>query len=183
MIAGIISLMVMVTVIISTVMFLRNKKSNRILPHRRIRRRNKPPVKFNFPNHFRTPNKYMEKFLVQEPDVVVDNINCNNCNMVTKQPRPHMNVVSGHLWSLNQNGTIVSDHNSPQPPPPNAPALPPMLPGVKTGDRQWNVPTVSAIVPQLNPMRNGNRPIDSVNVALVSELKMRLDKRRLLNHY
>uniref|UniRef100_A0A8C8JJ48 Cadherin-related family member 1 n=1 Tax=Oncorhynchus tshawytscha TaxID=74940 RepID=A0A8C8JJ48_ONCTS len=109
MIAGVISLMVVVTVFISTIMFMRNKKSNRILPHRRIR-----------------------------------------------------SMVSGRHWP---------------PPPPNAPALPPLLPGGRPGDRQWVVPTVLGTVAQIKPKRNRNRPVDSVNAALVSELKMRLDQR------
>uniref|UniRef100_A0A4W5R5Z4 Cadherin-related family member 1 n=1 Tax=Hucho hucho TaxID=62062 RepID=A0A4W5R5Z4_9TELE len=145
MIAGVISLMVMVTVFISTIMFMRNKKSNRILPHRRIRRRNKPPVTFKFPN----PG---EKFLIQEPEVmVVDSVNCSNCNIASGHPLPpnhNMNVVTGHHWP---------------------------------GDRQWVVPTVLGTVAQIKPKRNRNRPVDSVNAALVSELKMRLDQRRLAN--
>uniref|UniRef100_A0A8C7PCC4 Photoreceptor cadherin n=1 Tax=Oncorhynchus mykiss TaxID=8022 RepID=A0A8C7PCC4_ONCMY len=152
MIAGVISLMVVVTVFISTIMFMRNKKSNRILPHRRIRRRNKPPVTFKFPNSG-------EKLLIQEPEVMVG-VNCSNCNIASGHPL-------GRHW--------------PPPPPPNAPALPPLLPGGRPGDRQWVVPTVLGTVAQIKPKRNRNRPVDSVNAALVSELKMRLDQRRLAN--
>uniref|UniRef100_A0A8C7PF40 Photoreceptor cadherin n=1 Tax=Oncorhynchus mykiss TaxID=8022 RepID=A0A8C7PF40_ONCMY len=143
MIAGVISLMVVVTVFISTIMFMRNKKSNRILPHRRIRRRNKPPVTFKFPNSG-------EKLLIQEPEVMVG-VNCSNCNIASGHPLPpnhNMNVVTGHHWP---------------------------------GDRQWVVPTVLGTVAQIKPKRNRNRPVDSVNAALVSELKMRLDQRRLAN--
>uniref|UniRef100_A0A8C7F7M3 Cadherin-related family member 1 n=1 Tax=Oncorhynchus kisutch TaxID=8019 RepID=A0A8C7F7M3_ONCKI len=143
MIAGVISLMVVVTVFISTIMFMRNKKSNRILPHRRIRRRNNPPVTFKFPNSG-------EKLLIQEPEVMVG-VNCSNCNIASGHPLPpnhNMNVVTGHHWP---------------------------------GDRQWVVPTVLGTVAQIKPKRNRNRPVDSVNAALVSELKMRLDQRRLAN--
>uniref|UniRef100_A0A8C8JL25 Photoreceptor cadherin n=1 Tax=Oncorhynchus tshawytscha TaxID=74940 RepID=A0A8C8JL25_ONCTS len=153
MIAGVISLMVVVTVFISTIMFMRNKKSNRILPHRRIRRRNKPPVMVG--------------------------VNCSNCNIASGHPLPpnhNMNVVTGHHWSPNHNVSMVSGRHWP-PPPPNAPALPPLLPGGRPGDRQWVVPTVLGTVAQIKPKRNRNRPVDSVNAALVSELKMRLDQR------
>uniref|UniRef100_A0A673XGR6 Cadherin-related family member 1 n=1 Tax=Salmo trutta TaxID=8032 RepID=A0A673XGR6_SALTR len=153
MIAGVIGLMVVGTVFISTIMFMRNKKSNRILPHRRIRRRNKPPVTFKFPNP-------VEKLLIQEPEVMVgDNVNCSNCNIASGHPLPpnhNMNVVTGQHWSPN--------HNVRRP-----------------GDRQWVVPTVLGTVAQIKPKRNRNRPVDSVNAALVSELKMRLDQRRLAN--
>lgn len=175
MIAGVISLMVVVTVFISTIMFMRNKKSNRILPHRRIRRRNKPPVTFKFPNSG-------EKLLIQEPEVMVG-VNCSNCNIASGHPLPpnhNMNVVTGHHWSPNHNVSMVSGRHWP-PPPPNAPALPPLLPGGRPGDRQWVVPTVLGTVAQIKPKRNRNRPVDSVNAALVSELKMRLDQRRLAN--
>ncbi|KAM9506765.1 cadherin-related family member 1a-like [Salvelinus alpinus] len=179
MIAGVISLMVVVTVSISTIMFMRNKKSNRILPHRRIRRRNKPPVTFKFPN----PG---EKLLIQEPEVMVgDNISCSNCNIArghSLPPNHNMNVVTGHHWSPNHNVSMVSGrHWPPPPPPPNAPALPPLLLGGRPGDRQWVVPTVLGTVAQIKPKRNRNRPVDSVNAALVSELKIRLDQRRLAN--
>lgn len=47
--AGVISLMVMVTVVISTAMYMRNTKSNRIGPSRRIiRRRREEPQQWNF---------------------------------------------------------------------------------------------------------------------------------------
>nr|XP_046212458.1 cadherin-related family member 1-like isoform X3 [Oncorhynchus gorbuscha] len=176
MIAGVISLMVVVTVFISTIMFMRNKKSNRILPHRRIRRRNKPPVTFKFPNSG-------EKLLIQEPEVMVG-VNCSNCNIASGHPLPpnhNMNVVTGHHWSPNHNVSMVSGRHWLPPPPPNAPALPPLLPGGRPGDRQWVVPTVLGTVAQIKPKRNRNRPVDSVNAALVSELKMRLDQRRLAN--
>uniref|UniRef100_A0A8C7DUP3 Cadherin-related family member 1 n=1 Tax=Oncorhynchus kisutch TaxID=8019 RepID=A0A8C7DUP3_ONCKI len=176
MIAGVISLMVVVTVFISTIMFMRNKKSNRILPHRRIRRRNNPPVTFKFPNSG-------EKLLIQEPEVMVG-VNCSNCNIASGHPLPpnhNMNVVTGHHWSPNHNVSMVSGRHWPPPPPPNAPALPPLLPGGRPGDRQWVVPTVLGTVAQIKPKRNRNRPVDSVNAALVSELKMRLDQRRLAN--
>ena len=116
--AGVISLMVTVTVIISTVTFMRNKKSNRILPNRRVRRRprNQP---WNFKIPFKTSKPPDEKFRVeeeeQEPKVIVENVNCNN----------NVNSVVRH-W--------------PAPPPPCAPALPPPPPPYIPGEWQWAVP-------------------------------------------
>uniref|UniRef100_A0AAX7UWB9 Cadherin-related family member 1 n=1 Tax=Astatotilapia calliptera TaxID=8154 RepID=A0AAX7UWB9_ASTCA len=64
MLAGIISLMIIVTVLISTATFMRNKKSNRILPNRRVKRRNE--------------QKFKVKEEEREPEVIVENVNHNN---------------------------------------------------------------------------------------------------------
>ncbi|KAF7656514.1 hypothetical protein LDENG_00040300, partial [Lucifuga dentata] len=78
--AGVITLMIIVTVIISTIMFMRNKKSNRILPNRRVRRRPRQQRSWAFKNPFRTPENNRERFHVTEPEqeVVVENVNYNN---------------------------------------------------------------------------------------------------------
>lgn len=166
MLAGVIALMVIVTTIISTVTFVRNKKSNRILPQRRIRRRQKQQP-WNFKNPFKkpeTPETPETKFCVeeeedeQEPQVPVENINYNN------------------------NITNVA-RNWPPPPPPCAPCLPPPPPPYIPGQRKWTVPTVSAGVaakPRKKPMVFRQ---DTANKALVSELKMRLEQKRMLNSY
>ncbi|CAJ1067363.1 cadherin-related family member 1 [Xyrichtys novacula] len=158
--AGVISLMVILTVIISTATFMRNKKSNRILPNRRVRRRqrNQP---WNFKNPFKKPENPGQKFKVQEVEheveVAVENANYNN------------NV-----------GNVVRQW--PPPPPPCAPSLPPPPPPSYPGERHWAVPTVSAAV----AVRPKKRPVtlrrDTVNNALVSELKMRLEQKRMQNH-
>lgn len=159
MLAGVISLMVIVTVIISTATFMRNKKSNRILPNRRVRRRARKQQTWNFKNPFKTPETAGEKFRVEEeepePEVIVDNVNYNN--NVT-------NVV--RHWPL----------------PPCAPSLPPPPPTYIPGERQWAVPTVSATVapkPRKKPFMNRQ---DTVNLALVSELKMKLEQKKMLKH-
>ncbi|XP_068183992.1 cadherin-related family member 1a [Antennarius striatus] len=160
MLAGVISLMVVVTVFISTAIFMRNKKSNRILPNRRIRRRKQKA--WNFKNPFNKPENPGEKFRVeeeeQEPDIAVENVNYNNnVNNVVRQ------------W--------------PPPPPPCAPCLPPPPPAYIPGERQWAVPTVSATVavkPKKKPVMNRQ---DTVNRAMVSELKMRLEQKRMLKHH
>uniref|UniRef100_A0A4W6E9G4 Cadherin-related family member 1 n=1 Tax=Lates calcarifer TaxID=8187 RepID=A0A4W6E9G4_LATCA len=141
--AGVISLMVIVTVIISTATFMRNKKSNRILPNRRVRRRPRKQHTWNLKNPFKEE---------REPEVIVENINHNN------------NVVRN--W----------------PPPPCAPSLPPPPPPYIPGQRQWAIPTSSSTVapkPKKKPVITRQ---DSVNKALVSELKMRLEQKRMLEH-
>uniref|UniRef100_A0A673CIP0 Cadherin-related family member 1 n=1 Tax=Sphaeramia orbicularis TaxID=375764 RepID=A0A673CIP0_9TELE len=158
--AGVICLMVIVTVIISTATFMRNKKSNRILPNRRVRRRKQQQSWLKSP--FRSSENSGDKFKVTEevqepePEAVMDNINYNN-NV--------SNVV----------------RQSPPPPPPCAPFLPPPLPTYVPRDRQWAVPTISATVapkPRKKPVMTRQ---DTVNKALVSELKLRLEQKRL-NH-
>ncbi|GAA6223404.1 cadherin-related family member 1-like [Lates japonicus] len=156
--AGVISLMVIVTVIISTATFMRNKKSNRILPNRRVRRRPRKQHTWNFKNPFKAPENAGEKFRVEEeerePEVIVENVNHNN------------NVV----------------RNWPPPPPPCAPSLPPPPPPHIPGQRQWAIPTSSTTVapkPKKKPVITRQ---DSVNKALVSELKMRLEQKRILEH-
>uniref|UniRef100_A0A3Q1IK51 Photoreceptor cadherin n=1 Tax=Anabas testudineus TaxID=64144 RepID=A0A3Q1IK51_ANATE len=159
MLAGVIVLMVIVTVIISTATFMRNKKSNRILPNRRVRRRQRKQPTWNFKNPFKKPESSGEKFRVEEeepePEVVVENVNYNN----------NVSNVARH-W----------------PPPPCAPSLPPPAPPYIPGERQWAVPSVSATVapkPRKKPVMTRQ---DTVNKALVSELKMRLEQKRLLKH-
>ncbi|KAL7383147.1 hypothetical protein ABVT39_005617 [Epinephelus coioides] len=163
MLAGVISLMVIVTVIISTATFMRNKKSNRILPNRRVRRRRKPQP-WNLKNPFKTPETPGEKFRVEEeepepepePEVIVENVNYNN----------NVNNVVRH-WP---------------PPPPNAPSLPPPPPPYIPGERQWAVPTVSATVAPKPRKKPGMNRQDTKNLALVSELKMKLEQKRMLKH-
>ncbi|XP_068597553.1 cadherin-related family member 1a [Brachionichthys hirsutus] len=161
MLAGVISLMVVVTVFISTAIFMRNKKSNRILPIRRIRRRKQKA--WNFQNPFKKPENPGEKFQVeeeeQEQNITVENVNYNNnVNNVVRQ------------W--------------PPPPPPCAPCLPPPLPAYFPGQRQWAVPTVSATVATVKPKKKpGINRQDTMNRAMVSELKMRLEQKRMLKHH
>ncbi|KAM6997704.1 cadherin-related family member 1a isoform 1-T1 [Tautogolabrus adspersus] len=162
--AGVISLLVIVTVVISTATFMRNKKSNRILPNRRVRKRQRNQPAWNLKNPFKKPENPGQKFKVQEeeeeekePEVIVENVNYNN------------NV-----------GNLVR-HWSP-PPPPCAPSLPPPPPPCFQGERHWVVPTVSAAVAAKPKKRPVTTRRDTVNNALVSELKMRLEQKRMLQH-
>uniref|UniRef100_A0A8B9LIU9 Cadherin-related family member 1 n=1 Tax=Astyanax mexicanus TaxID=7994 RepID=A0A8B9LIU9_ASTMX len=156
--AGVIMVMVTVTVLISTVLFLRNKKSNKILPSRRIiRRRAKHRKQWNFQNPFK-PQNNGENFMMKETDVpTAENINCNNNSV-------------GSRWS--------------PPTPPRAP-MPPPLPGYsRPGDRSWAVPTVSAAVASKSNRRPcKHKQENPINTALVSELKLRLEQKRMTNRY
>ncbi len=162
MLAGGIGLLVVVTVIISTATFLRNKKSNRILPNRRVRRRQQKQA-WTFKNPFKKRETPAEKFRVeeeeQEPEVTVENVNYNNnvSNVVRQWPPP--------------------------PPPPRAPSLPPPPPPYIPGERQWTVPTVSATVPPKPKKKPVVTRQDTVNKALVSELKLRLEQKRMMKHH
>ncbi|CAB1431033.1 unnamed protein product, partial [Pleuronectes platessa] len=179
MLGGVISLMVIVTVIISTATFMRNKKSNRILPNRRVRRRRKQNA-WNFKNPFKEPDSPGEKFKVEEdepePEVMVENINYNNnVNNVHSFNNVH-SVNNAH--SVNNVNSVARYW----PPPPCAPSLPPPAPPYIPGERQWAVPTISATVapkPRKKPLITKQ---DTVNKALVSELKLRLEQKRMLTH-
>lgn len=159
MLAGVILLMVIITVIISTATYMRNKKSNRILPNRRVRRRPQKQQAWNIKNPFKKSENQAERFQVEEnQEPLPENINYNN------------------------NVTNVVRHWSP-PPPPCAPSIPPPPPAYFPEGRVWTVPTVSATVaikPKKRPMMN---PQDTVNKAMVSELKMKLEQKRLLKNY
>uniref|UniRef100_A0A8B9K7A1 Photoreceptor cadherin n=1 Tax=Astyanax mexicanus TaxID=7994 RepID=A0A8B9K7A1_ASTMX len=95
MVAGVISVMVMITVLISTAIYMRNSKSNRIVPARRIiRRRRKEQQHWNFKAPFGSS---------EGPDrLVADDVESNV---------PNRNKNNSGSW--------------PKPPPPSAPVLPP----------------------------------------------------------
>ncbi|XP_066535930.1 cadherin-related family member 1 [Hoplias malabaricus] len=155
--AGVILVMVVVTVLISTVMFLRNKKSNKILPSRRIiKRRARHRKQWNFQNPFRDRNN-VDNFMMKDTDVpTAENINCNN-------------NISGTQWS--------------PPTPPRAP-IPPPLPGYfRAGEHSWAVPTLSAAVALKPKRRTCKHKENPINTALVSELKLRLEQKKMTNRY
>ncbi|XP_008427754.1 cadherin-related family member 1a isoform X1 [Poecilia reticulata] len=160
MLVGIISLVVIVTVIISTATFLRNKKSNRILPTRRVRRRPPKQPFWNFKSPFKSSETPREDFTVQE-----------------EQQEPEVNVMNANY---NNNFSTVVRH---WPPPPCAPSLPPPPPTYVPGERHWTVPTVSAVVVPKPRQRPKIDRRDTVNKALVSELKMRLEQKKMASLY
>ncbi|KAJ8418225.1 hypothetical protein AAFF_G00139340 [Aldrovandia affinis] len=154
MVAGVISVVVVVTIVISTAMFMRNKKSNRILPARRIirkRPRDRKPWAFRLP--FSRRDDPADKFLAGDPENDIENANHNN------------NI-----------------HQLP-PPPPSAPALPPPpLYQYMPGERQWAIPTVSGAVVSKATRKSIRSKEASINSALVSELKMRLEQKKKESH-
>lgn len=155
MIACVICSMLVATVMVSTVTFVRNKKSNKILPSRRIIRRR--------PKHrqwgFKGPGNHGKNFEVNEEPDNGENNNCNN----------NVNTNCHHL-------------PLPPMPPPSLPPPPPCLP--HSGQRQWPGPPVSYSTVVLKPSK---RPIKTrenhVNAALVSELKMKFEQRRMASQY
>ncbi|KAK3554303.1 hypothetical protein QTP70_020167, partial [Hemibagrus guttatus] len=145
MLATVIISLVFVTVLISTAIFMRNKKSNKILPSQRIiRKKPRQHTHWNFHNPFKQQNN--SKRFMQESEVP-ENVNCNN------------NTVGVH-------------HSLPLPPP---------LPGFsRRAEQPWAVPTLSATVAKQKSFRNKQ---SHINTALVSELKLRLEQKKLLNQY
>lgn len=145
MLATVIIALVFVTVLISTATFMRNKKSNKILPSQRIiKKKHRQCKQWNFYNPFKQQNN-SERFMKESE--VPENVNCNN------------NSVGVH----------------------HSPPLPPPLPGfLRRADRSWAVPTVSAPMAKQKSFRNKQ---SHVNTALVSELKLRLEQKKLINQY
>lgn len=156
-ITGVILAMVSVTVLISTVMFMRNKKSNKILPSRRIiRRRARHRKQWNFQNPFKQQNNG-ENFMIKECEVpAVENINSNNNGVCTRWAPPAL-------------------PRAPQPPP---------LPGYsRQGEPSWALPTVSAAVAGKQKRKSCKHKENPVNTALVSELKLRLEQKKMTNRF
>lgn len=145
MIAAVIIALVFVTVLISMVSFMRNKKSNKILPSQRIiRKKHRQRKRWNFHNPFKQQNN-SERFMKEVE--VPENVNYNN----------------------NSVGL------------PHALPLPPPLPSYsRLREQPWAVPSISATVAKRKSFRNKQKHI---NTALVSELKLRLEQKKLMNQY
>uniref|UniRef100_A0A8B9QFE9 Photoreceptor cadherin n=1 Tax=Apteryx owenii TaxID=8824 RepID=A0A8B9QFE9_APTOW len=146
--AGVMGIMVMITVMISTAMFWRNKRSNKIMPVRRIikKRQTHPPrmVRMEWLK-LRRPNSAAEKFIVKE-----DTRNENSNNNA-------------------QAGAALPPTPSPPPPPAltSAAAAP-----------TWHVPTVSgSLTPTFINKQLKKKGLGGAHSALVSELKMKFEKR------
>uniref|UniRef100_A0A8B9B9C1 Cadherin-related family member 1 n=1 Tax=Anser brachyrhynchus TaxID=132585 RepID=A0A8B9B9C1_9AVES len=149
--AGVMGIMVLITIMISTAMFWRNKRSNKIMPVRRIikKRQTQPSrtVRMEWLK-FKRPSNAAEKFVVEDDAQSLQNENSNNNVQVAPVPPA-----------------------APVPPPP--PALAP------SGDASgWRVPTVSgSLTPKFINKQLKKRGHSSAHNALVSELKMRFEKR------
>ncbi|MBN3302718.1 CDHR1 protein, partial [Amia calva] len=129
--AGVICIMVIITVLISTAMFLRNKKSNRITPARRI---------------------------------------------IKRKPKDHQSRPDRSGWlRLNRGEKFVVEEQGSNvemlPPPPQY--IP--RPSVK----EWTVPTVSGSVASKSAKKPVGNKEPNVSSALVSELKMKLEKKMI----
>lgn len=150
MVTVIISLLVGVTVLISTAMYMRNSKSNRITPARRIikrRPRDQQPLSWTFRMPIIKFHDPADKFLISNPE--------SSVQRGTSTPRP-------------------------KPPPPSAPCLPPPPPtNIRPSERPRAVPTISGALacksskkPKSTRRKEGN-----ISSALVSELKMKLEQK------
>ncbi|CAB1311771.1 unnamed protein product, partial [Coregonus sp. 'balchen'] len=168
MVAGVISILVGVTVLISTAMFLRNTKSNRIMPARRIIIRRRPPKDrkpwtFNVPFSGGGGNDLLNKTVVDDPEAGSVSINPN------------------------KNGRPRCSRSKPKPLPPRAPCLPPpSCPLPSSNPRPSErpraaVPTVSGALASKSTSRDSNISSETTRIpvssALVSELKMRLQQK------
>ncbi|XP_060624988.2 cadherin-related family member 1 isoform X1 [Anolis sagrei] len=155
--AGVMGVMVVITILISTAMFWRNKRSNKVMPVRRIikKRQNYQPRTIRMEwLKFKRSSSAAEKFTVQEDAKSLHNENSNNNFQVP-----------------------------PPPPPPTAPALPPAS-AFKTHASEWRVPTVSGslspdkVVSKLK--KKAGTTCMSHN-ALVSELKQKFELRNAVS--
>lgn len=154
-IAGIIGFFVVLTVMISSVMFWRNKKSNRIGPVRRIIKR-----RSGWKLQARRSKWFQSKKSTQ-----------TRGNFMTSTDDPHLQTVSG----LNNRPALQLAL-------PRAPMLPPPISTHPTRlhKPKRDIPSVSgtispkrSFVPQQSKGKTGS----NINNALVSELKMRLERK------
>uniref|UniRef100_A0A8C5PKZ9 Cadherin-related family member 1 n=1 Tax=Leptobrachium leishanense TaxID=445787 RepID=A0A8C5PKZ9_9ANUR len=147
--AGVMAIMVVITVFISTAMFWRNKKSNKVMPMRRIIRRRRtdhPPrtartewLKFKKSSH------NADKFALEE--IETENENGNN----------------------NSPG-LLHPPCAPSPPPP-----PRLMP--KFSKTEWSLPTVSgSLTPKIIDQQMKDK-VPTPSTALVSELKQMLERK------
>ncbi|XP_054839951.1 cadherin-related family member 1 [Eublepharis macularius] len=150
--AGVMGVMVMITVLISTATFWRNKRSNKVMPVRRIikKRQNYQPrtVRLEWLK-IKSSANVSEKFVAQEDVSSVQNENGNN-NLLQVLP----------------------------PLPPTAP-VPPPAPTFKASLSEWRVPTVSGCLSPKIRSKQGKKKgsASTAHNALVSELKLRFEKR------
>lgn len=149
--AGVMGVMVLITIMISTAMFWRNKRSNKIMPVRRIIKKRQVPqtrtVRMEWLK-FKRPSNAAEKFVVEDDANSLQNENSNN--------NIHIDPVPP---------------TAPMPPPPPTPAP-------SGGTPAWRVPTVSgSLTPKFVNKQMKKKGHGSTHSALVSELKMKFEKR------
>ncbi|XP_026528520.1 cadherin-related family member 1 [Notechis scutatus] len=154
--AGLIGVMVMAILFISTAMFWRNKRSPRIMPARRIikKRPNYQPrtLRMEWLSFKKFSSKAAEKFAVKEDAISLQNENSNNSSQVP----------------------------SLLPPPLPSGLMPPPAPLFKVQEPPWTLSTVSgSLSPKLvkKQARKKAGALFAADTALVSELKERLEMR------
>ncbi|XP_067285434.1 cadherin-related family member 1a isoform X2 [Pseudorasbora parva] len=163
--AAVISVMVLVTVVISTVLYFRNTKSNRITPARRIiRRRAKEQRNWNFRPAFGQSDRDSGRFIDEEEE---DKGNIQSSR--AKPPTPNAPAL---------------------PPPPPAGSRPAERPRTepsvsgsrraepsvsRSSERPRPVPSVSGSLSRSSSTEGRNK--DGISSALVSELKMRIEQK------
>ncbi|KAM9070064.1 cadherin-related family member 1 [Sarcophilus harrisii] len=150
--AGVIAIMVVITVFISTAMFWRNKKSNKILPVRRvIRKRPSPPSRSIRTEWLKFKRSHTgDKFAVKD-ELPNENHN-NNSSMFTAPPE------------------------APTPPPP-----PNTIPKISLTEWTVPTVSGSLTPKRTSKLMKENLEAKPVQSALVSELKQKFEKRAANN--
>ncbi|XP_026078059.1 cadherin-related family member 1-like isoform X1 [Carassius auratus] len=160
---SIITVIVLVTVVISTIVYFRNTKSNRITPARRIiRRRPKEQHSWTFRPRFGRSDQSFGKFFIDDDASDIHNTKLSSPR--AKPPTPSAPVL-------------------PPPPPVHS----------RSSERLRSVPTVSGSLASRNTSRSSswraskstdgsqksgqNKDGSGISSALVSELKMRIEQK------
>lgn len=148
MVTGIVSLLVGVTVLISTAMYLRNTKSNRIMPARRIiRRRPRDQQSWTFSTPLFKASNPADKFLIGDPE-------CNP-NRINSSPRP----------------------KPPPPSAPSLPPPPPCNSRPSERHRAVPTVSGALASKGSRKSKSGHSKEGSISSAFVKELKMKLEQK------
>lgn len=173
MIASLMISMLLATIFVSTVTFIRKTRSNKILPHRRIiRRRQKQLRRFGS----RTIS-HKRSFVTREDPDEIENVNCNN-NVCTTDCQSHHPHHHHHHHPQHPHHYPQHPHHHPVVAPPSIPPPPPSL-HRPPSERQWAPPPYNTNAGLVKPKRPIKTKESHVNSALVSELKMKFEQRRL----
>ncbi|KAK1794145.1 hypothetical protein P4O66_011050, partial [Electrophorus voltai] len=161
-VTAVISVMVVVTVMISTVMYMRNTKSNRVLPARRVirrKRREQHNLTFKPFGHSESPDKLLTVDV--ESNTSKCNINRNGSSL--KSPPPKAPV----LLQLPVTKPKLSEHQQ---------AVPTVSGSLtsKSLSSSFSQRTLSSIHPE---SRRGLNKAGNISSALVTELKKKLEQK------
>ncbi|KAM9324111.1 cadherin-related family member 1 [Gastrophryne carolinensis] len=152
---SVMAILVVITVLISTAMFWRNKKTNKVTPLRKVIRKRRPDhtsrtIRTEWLK-FKKSSSSMEKFDMQDVESSLQNDNGNNNIQCTSF------------------STAV-----PCPPPP-----PHLIP--KPSKTEWSLPTVSGSLTTKIIDQQIKEKVPSASAALVSELKLMLERKNVGN--